>query len=328
MVVLAARNEQNLLTISGLNVDFDSPSGPVSVLRGVDLSLDRGETLALVGESGCGKSLTALAVMGLVPPPGRISAGRIGFDGLDLVGATPAQRRGLRGGDMGMIFQEPMTSLNPVFTVGEQITEAIMQHIESTLGQARERAEQVLALVGMPSARERLGQYPHELSGGMRQRVMIAMAVACKPSLLIADEPTTALDATIQAQILGLIATLKTELNLSVLLITHNLGLVAQTADRVAIMYAGEIVEYATVRELFKHPRHPYTQALLASIPRAGRTDHRLPTIAGQVPPPERFQPGCRFSDRCGQVMDTCRVSSPGPTRLDNGHTVNCWLQE
>ncbi len=295
------------------------------MLRDVNLSLDRGRTLALVGESGCGKSLTALAVMGLAP--GRISAGSIDFKGLDLVQATESQRRVLRGGDIGMIFQEPMTSLNPVFSIGDQISEVIVQHTQSDPATARERAERLLTIVGMSSPRERLSQYPHELSGGMRQRVMIAMAVACSPSLLIADEPTTALDVTIQAQILGLIETLKTQLNLSVLLITHNLGLVAQTADRVAIMYAGEIAECAGVREIFKHSVHPYTQALLASIPPAGQSRQRLSIIPGQVPPPHDFQRGCRFSDRCSKAMAVCRETCPPAARSESGHEVSCWLQ-
>ncbi|MGQ9898263.1 MAG: ABC transporter ATP-binding protein [Acidobacteriota bacterium] len=313
-----------LLVVEGLRTHFFTHAGVVPAVDDVSLTIERGETLALVGESGSGKSVTALSIMGLVSPPGRVVAGRIWFAGREL--STPAETAALRGSQMAMIFQDPMTSLNPVFTVGEQIAEALRYHKGLTSRQAWQQSVEALAAVAIPDPARRAKQYPHEMSGGMRQRVMIAMAMSCDPQLLIADEPTTALDVTIQAQILELIAVQQRERNLGVLLITHDLGVVAQVAHRAAVMYAGRIVETAPVDVLFSRPQHPYTQGLLASVPRLGRQEARLPTIEGVVPKLTALPPGCAFAPRCPEVRPDCRQGKPALKILDaqQGHAVRC----
>jgi len=298
-------------------------------VRNVDLHIDREETLALVGESGCGKSVTALSTMRLIPtPPGRYESGSISFSGQNLLAIPEAQMRNIRGNDISMIFQEPMTSLNPIFTIGDQISEAILLHRSKNRPEARELTLEALHQVAIPSPEKRIDQYPHELSGGMKQRVMIAMAIACRPGLLIADEPTTALDVTIQAQILDLLARLKEETRMAILLITHNLGIVAQFAQRVAVMYAGKVVEEAPVETLFDAPAHPYTRGLLNSLPDGGRK--KLESIPGTVPHPAYIPAGCAFHPRCNEVMPICREKIP-PTFNVSGnpeHTTACWLYE
>jgi oligopeptide/dipeptide ABC transporter ATP-binding protein len=295
-------------------------------VRGVDLDVSRGQTLALVGESGSGKSVTALAVMGLVDPPGRIVRGSVRFDGQELTKLPQRELRRLRGRRISMIFQEPMTSLNPVFSVGDQIGEVLRIHLGASAREAREQAISMLHRVGIPAPEQRVDAYPHELSGGMKQRVMIAMALACEPDLLIADEPTTALDVTIQAQILDLLAKLQAELGMAILLITHNLGVVAHFARDVAVMYAGRIVERASVGALFESPAHPYTRALLRALPVPGREHHRLEAIAGTVPSPLAYPAGCAFSDRCAEVMPHCPLREPPLESVAPGHEAACWL--
>lgn len=301
-----------LLEVRDLQTSFMTRDGPVRAVNGVSLQLDRGETLGLVGESGCGKSVTALSIMRLIPvPPGRIAGGPILFRGEDLRAKSEAEMRRIRGNSLSMIFQEPMTSLNPVYTCGFQIMEVIQLHQRRSRAEARRRAIEMLALVGIPSPEQRVGEYPHRLSGGMRQRVMIAMALACNPSILIADEPTTALDVTIQAQILELIGKLQDELGMAVLIITHDLGVVAEVANRVAVMYAGRIVEQAKVEDIFARPLHPYTRGLLDSIPRLGGTLDRLSVIPGAVPDANELPPGCAFHPRCSLADHRCRSEVP-----------------
>jgi peptide/nickel transport system ATP-binding protein len=298
-------------------------------LRGVSFTIGRNETLALVGESGCGKSLTALSIMGLLAENCRITRGRILFQGQDLAALDDAAMERLRGDRLSMIFQEPMTSLNPVLTIGRQVAEALRHHRGLSATEARRAALDLLRKVGIPMPEQRFADYPHRFSGGMRQRVMIAMAIACQPLLLIADEPTTALDVTIQSQVLILLAELKAAYGMSMLFITHNLGVVAAIADRVAVMYGGEIVEIATTGELFERPTHPYTEALLRSVPRADR-DTELMTIAGQVPPITRMPAGCAFAPRCPLAMDVCRRETPLLVPMDNApsHAVRCWARQ
>ena len=319
-----------LLDIRDLRTYFDSPAGVVRAVDGVSLSIGAGETLGVVGESGCGKTVLSLSVMRLVPsPPGRNAGGEILFDGTDLLKLDAGQMRNIRGRDISMIFQEPMTALNPVFRVGDQIVEVIRRHGEKSQSAAADRAIGMLAAVGMPSPEKRFRDYPHQLSGGMRQRVMIAMALACRPRLMLADEPTTALDVTIQAQILELIARLKEEMNTSVMLITHDLGVVAQSVQKVAVMYAGEVVEHADVKDLFSTPLHPYTVGLLESIPMLDRTrtrEDRLNTIPGVVPELYGEIAGCRFQERCPRAMDICRERKPDLIARENHRTVRCWL--
>jgi oligopeptide/dipeptide ABC transporter ATP-binding protein len=316
-----------LLAIDDLSTVFDSESGPVVAVDGLSLSVAPGEIAGLVGESGCGKSLTALSVMGLLPPPGRVAGGEIKFQGRDLLALSQAEMRALRGRQISMIFQEPMTSLNPVFTVGRQIAEEITVHEKVSQKEAWQRAVQMLHKVGIPEAATRARAYPHQLSGGMRQRVMIAMALALDPRLLIADEPTTALDVTIQAQILSLMRHLQGETGAAILLITHNLAVVAQTCSRVMVMYTGRLVENAPVDELFDHPLHPYTRGLLACLPaRSPRPGQKLPTIGGIVPPLGDLPPGCAFSDRCPEVFDKCRQAEPALVEVAPGHAVRCYL--
>ena len=315
-----------LLEIENLAVEFGTDAGAVRAVRDVSLHVDPGETLALVGESGCGKSVTALSILRLVAtPPGRYAGGAIRFGGEDLLQVDEARIRAVRGNEIAMIFQEPMSSLNPVFTVGDQITEAIRLHQAVDEAEAVERAIALLGRVGIPDAARRVGEYPHQMSGGMRQRVMIAMGLACEPKLLIADEPTTALDVTIQAQILELLRRLQEEEGLSVLLITHDLGVVAETAHRVAVMYAGRIVEEAPVEALFARPRHPYTAGLLQSLPRLDDHGTRLQPIEGNVPDAFARIPGCSFGPRCDFAEERCREGRP-PLEAAGAGRAACWV--
>ena len=313
-----------LLEIKGLCSEFRLAGGVLKAVRGLDLTLEPGETLALVGESGCGKSATASSIMRLLPPPGRIAAGSILFKGVDLLALSEDEMRRLRGNRIAMVFQDPMTSLNPVFTIGNQVAEGLRIHRGLAREQALEQAVAILTEVGIPAPRERLADYPHQLSGGMRQRVMIAMALACRPELVIADEPTTALDVTIQAQILELLDRLKAETRMGLILITHNLGIVAERAHRTAIMYAGEIVELAPTQELFKNPLHPYTRGLLASLPEFGSPGERLATIAGSVPDLRGEIRGCPFLARCPIGDDVCAAVTVAMQEAGAGHTVRC----
>ena len=319
----------HLLEIRGLKTYFATDNGVVHAVDGVDLAIDRGETLGVVGESGCGKTVTAMSVLKLIPmPPGRIVAGQILWQGRDLVPLTPEEMRPIRSKEIGIVFQEPMTSLNPVYTVGAQIAETVREHEGLGRRAALERAVEMLRLVHIPNPQRRVNDYPHQFSGGMRQRVMIAMALSCNPKLLIADEPTTALDVTIQAQILELITEMKERLGMAVMLITHAMGVVAETAQRVAVMYAGKVVEEAPVGELFSRPRHPYTRGLIRSIPRidrAGRKE-RLAAIAGIVPSLLEPPPGCRFAARCEFAMPVCNAATPPLRRVANDHEVACVL--
>jgi oligopeptide/dipeptide ABC transporter ATP-binding protein len=314
-----------LLEVSNLKTFFFSGEGLVKAIAGIDFTIDRGETLALVGESGCGKSMTALSLLRLVPEPGRIVEGDIQFDGLDLLHMPAEEIRRVRGNRIGMIFQEPMTSLNPVFRVGDQIMESLQLHRGKNKHEAAEIAAELLHKVGIPAARQRLNDYPHQLSGGMRQRVMIAMALSCNPQLLIADEPTTSLDVTIQAQIMALLGQIKAERNMATLLITHDLGVVAENADRVAIMYAGLILETANVKDLYQNPQHPYTRGLLACIPRVGEHKKRLVPIEGSVPRAGAPAEGCSFLERCPEAYAPCRGQLPSLKEVQPGHWVRCW---
>jgi oligopeptide/dipeptide ABC transporter ATP-binding protein len=327
-VATATSPEDALLEISELDVSFFTRGGVVPAVRGVDLTIAPGQTLALVGESGSGKSVTALAILGLVDPPGRIVGGSIRFAGQELTRLPRAELRRIRGRRIGMVFQEPMTSLNPVFTVGDQVGEVLRIHLGLTKREVRDRVIELLRLVGIPAPERRIDNHPHELSGGMKQRVMIAMALACKPDLLIADEPTTALDVTIQAQILDLLARLQAELGMAILLITHNLGVVAHFARDVTVMYAGKVVERAPVRELFAQPAHPYTRALLRALPRPGAEHARLEAIAGTVPSPLEYPGGCAFADRCPEVLPRCAGEQPPAENVGADHTAACWLHE
>jgi len=315
-----------LLEVRGLQTHFFTRAGVAKAVDGVNFAIDAGETLAIVGESGCGKSVTAFSILRLVAnPPGRIVGGEILFEGRDLLKLDDAAMRAVRGDRIAMIFQEPMTSLNPVLTIGDQIVEAVRLHRPVSKTAARDRAAELLDLVGIPEARRRLDEYPHRLSGGMRQRAMIAMALACEPKLLIADEPTTALDVTIQAQILDLLDDLKRRTGMAVLLITHDLGVVAQHSQRVAVMYAGKVVEEAATADLFRAPRHPYTRGLLASIPRADAAQERLTEIPGLVPGLTDMPPGCAFAPRCGLATDRCRQSAPALEVTRDGSAVACF---
>ena len=317
-----------LLSVRNLCTDFPVKRGIVHAVEDVSFDVDAGESLAIVGESGSGKSVTSLSIMGLLGEPGHVASGEVKFEGKDLVGLSEKDYRQLRGNDMAMIFQEPMTSLNPVYRIGNQIVEAIRTHEKVGKKEARERAIDLLRKVGIPSPEKRIDDYPHQMSGGMRQRVMIAMALSCNPKLLIADEPTTALDVTIQAQILDLLRRLRDDTGMAVLLITHDLGVVSETADRVVVMYCGQVVEEAEVRTLFDHPMHPYTLGLLKSIPRLEDDDSkRLYMIKGMVPNPLEMPPGCHFSDRCDSCMDICREKIPDLVDV-GGHKVRCFLYE
>ena len=319
-----------LLDIRGLKTHFKTDDGWLHAVDGVDIAIDAGETVCVVGESGCGKSVTAKTVMKLIDmPPGKIVAGQVLWRGRDLVHASDEEMRAIRAKEIAIIFQEPMTSLNPVYTVGEQIAESIRLHEGLNRRDAMDRAVEMLKLVNIPTPERRVKDYPHQFSGGMRQRVMIAIALACNPKLLIADEPTTALDVTIQAQILDLLVGLKERLGMAIMLITHAMGVVAETAQRVVVMYAGKVVEEATVEELFAHPRHPYTQGLIRSIPRidtAALHKVRLEAIAGTVPKLINPAEGCRFAARCRHAIPACTVATPPLREIVPGHKVACIL--
>ena len=322
-----------ILELKDLRTHFFTPSGVVKAVDGVEFAIHRGRTLGVLGESGSGKSVTALSVLRLIAnPPGRIVSGEIKFEGRDLLSLPEDQMRKIRGADISMIFQEPMTSLNPVFTVGDQIAEVFMIHQGKSREEASEAAAEMLDLVGIPSAKSRLTDYPHQFSGGMRQRVMIAMAIACRSKLLIADEPTTALDVTIQAQILDLILSLQEELGMAIMLITHDLGVIAETSDEVVVMYAGEVVEYLPIDDLFENAQHPYTQGLLRSIPHLGdkfsRGKQPLQEIPGTVPNLIQLPPGCPFAPRCPHVQPACQQKRPPIFKLNATHGSKCWLSE
>jgi len=314
-----------LLQVQDLATHFRLGNSVLKAVDGIGFTLDAGQTLAIVGESGCGKSMTAYSLMGLVPPPGKIVSGSILFEGIDLLQLTEGGMRGVRGNRISMIFQEPMTSLNPVLTIGAQIMEVLQLHRKVPRIEARRETLRLLNQVGIPAPEERYGNYPHQLSGGMRQRVMIAMALACQPRLLIADEPTTALDVTIQAQILELVDRLQRETGMGLILITHDLGIVAERAHHTAIMYAGKIVESAPTVELFGAPLHPYTQGLLASLPQNARPGEPLPTIQGNVPNLAEEQPGCGYCPRCPVKSWECQQKTPPLKEVASGHMVRCW---
>jgi oligopeptide/dipeptide ABC transporter ATP-binding protein len=318
---------QTLLSIQDLVTVFPGPDKPLAAVDGVSLDLNKGEILGLVGESGCGKTMTALSVLKLVPPPGRIAAGQVLFKGEDLDKVSLERLRKIRGAEISMIFQEPMTSLNPVFTIGRQLTELLLAHDAADPEEALKRSIEMLGKVGISEAARRVKDYPHQFSGGMRQRVMIAMALLMNPSLVIADEPTTALDVTIQAQILGLMKHLQKETGAAILLITHNLAVVAQVAQRAAVMYTGRIVEEASVKQLYNNPLHPYTQGLLSCLPsRSEQRQQTLHTIPGTVPALDALPRGCAFADRCPQVMAKCKDQEPKLVETESGHKVRCYL--
>ncbi|MDR0252151.1 MAG: ABC transporter ATP-binding protein [Brucellaceae bacterium] len=313
-----------VLEIRNLVTEFKTPNGVIRAVDGISLKVERGKTLGIVGESGCGKSMLSLSVMGLVPPPGKNAGGEVIFEGQDLLKLSPDEMRRLRGNRIAMIFQEPMTSLNPVHTIGYQLVEALQAHHKKPYKEMREEAIEALRKVRIPAPERRFDEYPHQLSGGMRQRVMIAMALVCKPVLLIADEPTTALDVTIQAQILNLLRELQQETNMAIILITHDLGVVAQVADDVAVMYAGKVAERASVNAIFKDPQHPYTIGLMGSMPRMDEDVDRLVAISGVVPPPFRLPSGCRFNPRCPFSDEECTATLPALHELQANHLVAC----
>jgi dipeptide transport system ATP-binding protein len=320
---------EKVLEVKDLQVTFTTYGGEVQAVRGVSFDLFKGETLAIVGESGCGKSVTSQSIMRLIPsPPGRIADGAVLFKGKDLTKLKESEMRDIRGADISMIFQDPMTALNPTITIGEQIIEGIMQHETISRQDARKKVLEMLNLVGIPNPSERLKHYPHQFSGGMRQRIVIAMALVCEPEVLIADEPTTALDVTIQAQILDLFKDIQKKTGVSIIIITHDLGVVAQVADRIAVMYAGKIVEAGERREIFYNPQHPYTKGLLNSVPRLDLDGADLVPIGGS--PPDLFAPpaGCPFAARCGFAMEVCDRVYPYKTHLSRDHHVDCWLQD
>jgi peptide/nickel transport system ATP-binding protein len=315
----------SLLEVAGLTTAFATQQGEITAIQDISFSLEAGEVLGVVGESGSGKSVAALSIMGLLPqPPARVAAGDVRFEGEVLTGLSERQWRRIRGPGIAMVFQEPMTSLNPVFTIGEQVTETIRAHERGSAAENFARAVALLEKVGIASAAERMTAYPHQLSGGQRQRVMLAIALACRPKLLIADEPTTALDVTIQAQILDLLLDLRDELGMAVIVITHNMGVIAETADRVLVMYAGRIVEEAPVAVLFDRPAHPYTRALLASAPTLGAERERLVAIPGTLPDPRHRPPGCRFAPRCDFAEAACRAGPPPLVPLAPDHAAAC----
>ncbi|MFN8666418.1 MAG: ABC transporter ATP-binding protein [Gemmatimonadaceae bacterium] len=316
-----------LLRVENLRTYFHTPAGIARAVDGVSFAIHKGETVSVVGESGCGKSVTALSLLRLIQAPGRIEDGsRIWFEGRDLMTLDAEAIRQVRGNRIAMVFQEPMTALNPVFTVGDQIAEVARVHAGASRKAAWERAVEMLSLVGIPSPRERAGNYPHQMSGGMRQRVLIAMALVMNPALLIADEPTTALDVTIQAQILELLAKVQQEFGTAILLITHDLGVVAESAQRVVVMYGGQVVEEAPVRTLFAEPAHPYTRGLMQAMPRVGMNRERLVTIPGSVPPPTAWPTGCRFRDRCTLAWGKCEQEPPAMLPAGTGHEARCHL--
>jgi oligopeptide/dipeptide ABC transporter ATP-binding protein len=314
-----------LLSVKDLKVFFHILAGTVRAVDGIDFHIDQGETLGVVGESGCGKSVSAMALLQLIPmPPGELVQGCAEFEGLDLLRLETTQIQRVRGNRISMIFQEPMTSLNPVFTIGNQIQEAIQLHQGLSVRQAEEKAVEMLDLVGIPDPRRRVKEYPHQLSGGMRQRVMIGMALSCNPALLIADEPTTALDVTVQAQILELMLDLQKKINMSIMMITHNLGVIAEMANRVIVMYCGKIVESADVRSIFHDPLHPYTRQLLASVPHLGMDQTRLQEIPGVVPNLYNLPPGCDFHPRCAEAAESCKLQRPELNEMKPAHWVAC----
>lgn len=321
------KDDEILLEVSGLKTYFQDRKGQVPAVDGVDFILRKGETLGIVGESGCGKSVTSMSILHLLPPKGRIVDGTIRFKGRDITHLPPAEMAKLRGKEIAMIFQEPMTSLNPVYTVGYQISEMILRHEKVSKKEARARAIEMLRLVNIPAPKKRIDEYPHELSGGMRQRVMIAMALSCNPELLIADEPTTALDVTIQAQILDLMRTLKQTLNTSIMMITHDLGVVAEMSDYVLVMYAGMVMEYSDVRSLFADPLHPYTQGLLKALPRMGESQEKLYVIDGVVPSLYELPTGCRFWPRCAYATERCKHEIPALYEVE-GRKIRCFRYE
>ncbi len=322
----SAEDATALLQVENLSASFSTEDGRVRVVEEVSFSVPEGRTVGLVGESGCGKSVTAMTLLRLLPsPPSHIDGGRILFDGLDLAQLDESALRTVRGNRIGMIFQEPMTSLNPTLSIGFQIAEVLRVHRGQGGESARRAAVEILRQVGVGAPESRLDQYPHQLSGGLRQRVMIAMALVCHPALLIADEPTTALDVTIQAQILDLLRRLQGELDMAILLITHDFGVVAEICDEVVVMYAGRIVEQARVRDLFRAPRHPYTCGLLEALPRLGRRGQKLPSIPGMVPPPGARGTGCAFAERCSRALDRCRAETPPLIEQQDGHLAACW---
>ncbi|MFS0820111.1 ABC transporter ATP-binding protein [Bacillus sp. 1P02SD] len=320
---------EKIIEVKGLRTSFFTDEGEIPAVDDVDFHINEGEILGVVGESGCGKSVTSLSIMGLVPiPPGKIVGGEIIFNGENLVHFSEKKMRQIRGNEIAMIFQEPMTSLNPLFTIGDQMVEGIKIHMKWDKKKARARAIEIMKRVGLPRAEELMNDYPHQLSGGMRQRVMIAMAMACNPKLLIADEPTTALDVTIQSQILKLMKKLNDEMNTAIMLITHDLGVVAQICERVVVMYAGKIVEEGKVSSIFKSPKHPYTKGLLKSVPDIRNKNERLYSIPGNVPKPGSIKQGCRFAERCEHAFDRCFINNPELYNVDdNGHRVRCFLQ-
>jgi peptide/nickel transport system ATP-binding protein len=327
IAALDADPREAILEVKNLRTSFAGEGGWVHAVDNVSFNVRKGEAVALVGESGCGKSVTAMSIMRLVASPGKITGGEVRFKGRDLASLSEREMRNVRGNDIAMVFQEPMTSLNPVFKIGSQVAEAIRIHRKVSKKEAWKLAGDMLELVSIPDPRKRLDDYPHQLSGGMRQRVMIAMALSCDPELLIADEPTTALDVTIQAQIMELLANLQQRLGLAILLITHDLGVVAEFCERVIVMYTGRIVEEAPVLELFANPAHPYTRGLLKSLPSvAGEGVRRLPTIKGMVPPITNLPPGCKFNPRCPDVMDICRGRESALMMVGPKHSARCYL--
>lgn len=318
-------NDREALIVKNLSVGFTEKKKTIQILDKVSFSVKEGETVCIVGESGCGKSLTSLSIMGLLPKKGKILNGKILLNNENLVDKSMKEMSRIRGNEISMIFQEPMTSLNPVHRIGKQIAEAVIVHSHVSKKDAMKRALEMLKLVGIPSPERRLYEYPHQLSGGMRQRVMIAMALACNPKILIADEPTTALDVTIQAQILNLMNELKEKMRMSIIFITHDLGVVSEMADKVIVMYAGKVVEKGSVQELFNNPKHPYTQGLIASIPKMDEEQNELPIIKGTVPSPGKMPKGCRFATRCPYARKMCLDDTP-PSLVENGHEVSCWM--
>ncbi|MEH7502700.1 ABC transporter ATP-binding protein [Neobacillus drentensis] len=318
--------QSNILEVKNLKTTFSSRKSSFNAVDGISFQVGRGETLGIVGESGCGKSVTSLSIMGLVKSPGKVSGDTIDFNGVNLLDLSKKEMRNLRGSEMSMIFQEPMTSLNPVYSVGDQIGESLKIHRKLKRKERKETVVDLLKQVGIPRADEIYHSYPHQLSGGMRQRVMIAMAMACDPKLIIADEPTTALDVTIQAQILELMKELQRKKGMSMILITHDLGVVSEVCDRLVVMYAGKIVETGPVKEVLSNPSHPYTKGLLASLPKKGQKAKRLNFIPGQVPAPLNWGKGCRFADRCPYVMSECHNSMPPLFEVNKMHESACWL--
>lgn len=319
---------ETILSVDRLVTAFKTSDGLIPAVRGTSFSVKKGETLCIVGESGCGKSITALSIMGLLPSNGKVAEGAITFENKNLLSLKPEELRKIRGNDISIIFQEPMTALNPVFTVGFQIREPLMIHKKLSKRAAHKKGVELLKHVGIPSPEARMNQYPHELSGGMRQRVMIAIALACGPKLLVADEPTTALDVTIQAQIIDLLNDLKRDSEMSLIMITHDMGVVAEIADRVIVMYAGEIIENGTVEEIFNEPQHPYTRGLLSSVPNVDDPEFNLNPIPGSLPLLSERITGCRFHPRCVHAMDKCRLHSPEEFSVSSTHQARCWLME